>query len=306
MIDIYCDIIDNYGDIAFAIKLINTYSFQKKDSHFRIFSNNREVYDMFSASLRVEAHVSYFDIWEIPHLLPNSHICNLFERQIDYNFLESFEFPIHLTNFSYFSLEPYSSTSTPGIQVIHGRTNTHKNLTVEDFAVSLLDGTGWVFSEKYFMEEIYFQEYFINKYKLPKNKKWISVFCYRETEWELKEKNFFEAFSSEYIFLSFGMQNLWQKNSLQLPFLSMQEYYSLLQHCEANIVRGENSLIPALESKKAFYWDIYKESNGAHTQKIEDFSQYLETQKYPDEIIQAQKLGNISWDYSLLTKIFTK
>lgn len=62
---------------------------------------------------------------------------------------------------------------------------------------------------------------------------------------------------------------------MELPFLSMQEYYSLLQHCHANIVRGENSLVPALEAHAPFFWDIYKESNNAHIQKIQDFANYL-------------------------------
>jgi hypothetical protein len=54
------------------------------------------------------------------------------------------------------------------------------------------------------------------------------------------------------------------------------------------MVRGENSLITAIEAKKPFYWDIYKESNKAHKQKLEDFEQYLKSENYPEKLIQAQ------------------
>jgi hypothetical protein len=77
------------------------------------------------------------------------------------------------------------------------------------------------------------------------------------------------------VFLSFGKKLCEKENIMELPFLNMQEYYSLLQHCYANIVRGENSLVPALESQAPFFWDIYKESNNAHIQKIQDFTNYL-------------------------------
>jgi hypothetical protein len=77
----------------------------------------------------------------------------------------------------------------------------------------------------------------------------------------------------------------------------MYEYYSLLQHCHANIVRGENSLITALQTQKPFYWDIYKESNMAHVQKIQDFTGYLKQKKYNNALIEAQISGNIFQDF---------
>jgi len=50
MIDIYLDIIDNYGDMAFAVKVINSYYYEKRETHFRLFSNNKELFDIFSVN----------------------------------------------------------------------------------------------------------------------------------------------------------------------------------------------------------------------------------------------------------------
>jgi hypothetical protein len=60
-----------------------------------------------------------------------------------------------------------------------------------------------------------------------------------------------------------------------MPFLKIDDYYKFQYLCDKNIVRWENSLINSLFTKKPFLWDIYKEHNEAHKEKIEDFSQYL-------------------------------
>ncbi|NDK10278.1 elongation factor P maturation arginine rhamnosyltransferase EarP [Candidatus Gracilibacteria bacterium] len=306
MTDLYCDIIDNYGDMAFAIKVINTYTFEKKEQSFRFFSNNRDLYDVFSKNLLESAQVTYYNLSEVQSYTPSSKILNLFEIEIHYSFLESFEFPIHLTDFTYFSLEAKDGIYKPGIIEYHDKISTHSNLTVKHFSVSLLNFTGGAFSEKIYQTKILEKEYFLEKYHLNTNKKWISVFCYPETQSELEKTGFFESFGDDYIFLSFGKQVLSYKNSMTLPFLSMQEYASLLHYCEGNIVRGENSMINAMESGKPFYWDIYKENNGAHREKIHDFCEYLKLNGYGDEYVRAQKLGNLEYKYGVVHKIFTQ
>ncbi len=61
----------------------------------------------------------------------------------------------------------------------------------------------------------------------------------------------------------------------------MVDYGVFQSLCDANIVRGENSLCQALISSKPALWDIYKESNGAHREKIDDYLVFLEMQ-FPD------------------------
>lgn len=303
MTDLYCDIIDNFWDMAFAIKVMNTFFVQQLEKDFRFFGNNLEVFTLFEKNLFPEIKIIYYDVSEIQSLIPSHKICNLFERKIDYNLLESFDFPIHLTNFSYFSLEPHVSALAPGIQSWHGKIFQHKNLTVEQYSVSLLPDTGWVFCERYYLPEIFSRDFFVKKYNLPENKKWISIFCYPETVAHLETQWFFEM-SDDILFLSFGTQELPSTHTMLLPFLSMQEYYSLVQHCHANIVRGENSLISALDSSTPFFWDIYKENNMAHIGKIQDFANYLKTMWYSQDIVEAQLEGNIERNYERVKKIF--
>ena len=290
--------------MAFAVKVMNTYCFEGRESQFRFFSNNKEVFDIFSKSLFPEIKIEYHSLEEISLFEPKSIILNLFERKIDYTFLESFDFPIHLLHFSYLSLEPYRNVLRPWIQALHGKISHHKNLCIENYAVSLLPGTGWVFPEKNFIISPFSRDYFEKKYSLPGEKKWISLFCYPDTQEMLEKCWFFELFGKEVLFLTFGKQKIERKNAFLLPFLTLQEHYCLLLHCKANIVRGENSLIAALEAKKPFFWDIYKESNMAHIQKIQDFVQYLETINADTILIETHLQGNIHRDYNILKEYF--
>ena len=59
------------------------------------------------------------------------------------------------------------------------------------------------------------------------------------------------------------------------PFFSLENIGVFQSLCDANIVRGENSLCQALISGKPVLWDIYKEKNDAHLEKIEDSLGFL-------------------------------
>lgn len=66
------------------------------------------------------------------------------------------------------------------------------------------------------------------------------------------------------------------ENVITLPFLPLRIYGELLKLCDVNIVRGENSLVSAVLAKKPFLWDIYRENNGAHREKMSDFGEYVD------------------------------
>ncbi len=56
-----------------------------------------------------------------------------------------------------------------------------------------------------------------------------------------------------------------------LPFLPQEDYDALLWLCELNLVRGEDSLVRALWAGKPFLWQIYPTEDEAHRLKLEAF-----------------------------------
>ena len=60
-----------------------------------------------------------------------------------------------------------------------------------------------------------------------------------------------------------------------LPPLSQPDFDLLLLSCDLNFVRGEDSVVRALWAGKPFVWQIYPQSDGAHSAKLEAFLQRL-------------------------------
>ena len=64
-------------------------------------------------------------------------------------------------------------------------------------------------------------------------------------------------------------------NITWLPWLSQTEFDQLLWGCDLNFVRGEDSVLRALWAGKPFIWSIYPQDDGAHRTKLEAFLQQL-------------------------------
>lgn len=56
-----------------------------------------------------------------------------------------------------------------------------------------------------------------------------------------------------------------------LPYLSQPEFDRLLWACDLNFVRGEDSFVRAQWAGKPFVWHIYPQHDGAHSPKLEAF-----------------------------------
>jgi uncharacterized repeat protein (TIGR03837 family) len=68
--------------------------------------------------------------------------------------------------------------------------------------------------------------------------------------------------------------NLFSKKSLTLkviPFLTQTEYDQLLGTCDINFVRGEDSFVRAQWAAKPFIWHIYPQEEDAHLIKLDAF-----------------------------------
>jgi uncharacterized repeat protein (TIGR03837 family) len=61
-----------------------------------------------------------------------------------------------------------------------------------------------------------------------------------------------------------------------LPHLNQIAFDQLLQECDVNFVRGEDSLVRALWTGKPWVWHIYPQTDNAHHDKLEAFLDWLD------------------------------
>lgn len=76
-----------------------------------------------------------------------------------------------------------------------------------------------------------------------------------------------------------GAGSAWQLGRLQvdaIPFLSQTAYDALLRRCALNFVRGEDSFVRAQWAGRPFVWQIYRQDDDAHLVKLDAFlARYL-------------------------------
>jgi uncharacterized repeat protein (TIGR03837 family) len=75
----------------------------------------------------------------------------------------------------------------------------------------------------------------------------------------------------------------------ELPFMPQAAYDALLQSCDLNFVRGEDSLVRAIWAGRAFIWQIYPQQDGAHAAKLEAFLDWLQA---PPDLRQYHRIWN--------------
>ena len=80
-----------------------------------------------------------------------------------------------------------------------------------------------------------------------------------------------------------------------LPFIPQQQYDKLLWACDINFVRGEDSIIRAHWAAKPFVWQIYRQTEQTHLEKLNAFlSRYCAAM--PAELAETVKALWLAWN----------
>lgn len=80
-----------------------------------------------------------------------------------------------------------------------------------------------------------------------------------------------------------------------LPFLAMDDYDRLLWRCDINFVRGEDSFVRAQWAGRPFIWQIYRQDEEAHLPKLEAFLD-LYCAGAPSELASAIRSTFLAWN----------
>ncbi len=119
--------------------------------------------------------------------------------------------------------------------------------------------------------------------KLRPNAKRVSIFCYPGAPLRKWLEDLGSAGEDFDIILTYGHAQLLGINAgqalnlpttlqlLSIPFISQDEYDWLLSQCDFNIVRGEDSFLRAQLAGKPFIWHIYPQEDRAHEAKLAAF-----------------------------------
>ena len=261
-IHICLSVIDHLGDIGFACELIRSFHEaypQKYD--FIVWTDDLEKTAVFFQRNRDD--IGSFDIFDTSHFWMSSQevLFLLFHHTFPESLPES---DILILRIDYLSFDRAWIAH-------HGSEHIASNpwRQIIEIIPSPLPWSGGLIGP---MRRFLDREILAKKYDLDPKKKWVSIFVYQDT---LEERLLLENIGGTevLIFWNIEVDILWMK---PMPFISLIEFSSFMRESAWAIVRGEVSLISALQFGTPLLWDMYHEIGGSHTTQRRDFVDWIE------------------------------
>ena len=278
-IDIFCEVIDNYGDVGVAYRLAREFKRIYPHKRLRFFINKTEEINLIKKSNDIEI-IAYKDIFKVENsadLIIETFACEIPKEYMD-KALRSSKLIINL---EYFSAEDWVDDFHLQESFLGG------SLKKYFFIPGLSKKSGGILLDNKFLERKKQveenREYYLEKFKIKEKYDLIgSVFSYEKNFdsliKELKkldkkvlllvlsektQKNFIKYFDNS--------NNYDKIKAVKLPFFTYDKYEELLSLCDFNLVRGEDSFVRALLLGKPFLWHIYPQEENIHIQKLNSF-----------------------------------
>lgn len=302
-LDIFCEIIDNYGDIGVVYRTAKELQKIFPESKIRVFLNrldefkkiNSQVIDLPSQNIDGIEYITFDYLRDNANkLLTAQVIIEAFGCQIPEEYIEiAYDNSELLINLEYLSaedwIEDFHLQSSP-----LGRGKLKKVFFMPGFT----EKSGGVIADSNYLERIqrvlenkeFYEKKYLSDIEDRENKIVGTLFSYEKNFTPLLED--LKKLDKDVVILAMGekTQDSLRKilknfsiedfrNSLKygkieikfLNFLNQEEYEELINIVDFNFVRGEDSFIRAVLTGKAYMWHIYCQEEYAHMDKIEGF-----------------------------------
>ena len=278
-IDIFCEVIDNYGDVGVADRLAREIKRIYPNKELRFIINQTKELNLIKNNEDILI-IDYEDVNKIEHpadLVIETFACNIPEIYMN----KALKISKLMINLEYFSSEDWVDDFHLQESFLGG------NFKKYFFIPGLSEKSGGIILDKEFLDRKNKvqknREYYLKQFNINENYDLIiSVFSY-----EKNFDNFLKALQKlDKKVLLLLLSEKTQKNfikyfdnndyydkikAVKLPFFTYDKYEELLALCDINLVRGEDSFVRALLLAKPFLWHIYPQDENAHIVKLESF-----------------------------------
>jgi uncharacterized repeat protein (TIGR03837 family) len=299
--DIFCKVIDNFGDIGVCWRLAADLA--ARGEQVRLWVDDPDALRWMAPAPHPGIEVR---TWSLPiqtqHLAPSQILLEAFGCEIDPEYIAAYaswvkasvQKPIWI-NLEYLSAESFVERS-------HGLpspvlSGPGAGMTKHFFYPGFTDKTGGLLREPSLPGRL---EHFDRSAWLEAqglsvgHEQLIAMFCYEPPALDSLLQQLAVAEKPTRLLVTAGkataavQAEIKRKNAAQpkwnvldklsfsyLPWLNQQDFDHLLWACDLNFVRGEDSLVRAIWANKPFIWQIYPQDDQAHVQKLEAFLDML-------------------------------
>ena len=315
--DIFCTIIDNFGDVGFcwrlARQLVNEHGLE-----VRLWVDDLSILSQIEPAIDVDEDQQYLQGVEVCYWQksfarthPADVVIEAFACTLPDNYILAMadlpQQPVWI-NLEYLSAENWTLDC-------HCLPSFHPHLPLKKyfFFPGFVEGTGGLLLEKNLLPaRVAFnntsQDKFWQELGLPSRREGelcISLFCYDDapieellSAWVISDVPIRvlvpQHSVNNAIGIFFGVDlptagQVLQSGKLQvciIPFLAQDNYDQLLWACDINFVRGEDSFVRAQWAERVFIWNIYPQAEHSHRLKLEAYLN-LYTERMPPEMSAA-------------------
>lgn len=308
--DIFCQVIDNHGDIGVSWRL--AVNLAQRGHAVRLWVDDASAL----AWMAPQGHPRV-EVWNWSDVKTMSAIGDVV--------MEAFgcSLPVHVEaliaqhratwiNLEYLSAEKYVAQSHGlASPVMYGPA---KGQTKWFFYPGFVTGTGGLIRERNFQKrhtdfdrKAWLASFApqISTTDIRSKMRWISLFCYEPSalqaliqQWAIDETptqllvtqgRSQQAVANVLKILKIPSNGIGNLHIAQLPYLSQEDYDHLLWSCDLNFVRGEDSVVRALWAGKPFVWQIYPQDDQAHHMKLQAFCEVLQM---PRDLVNMHTVWN--------------
>ena len=324
--DIFCTIIDNFGDIGFcwrlARQLVNEHGLE-----VRLWVDDLSILSQIEPAVDVDEDQQCLQgvevcCWRksfaITH--PADVVIETFACTLPENYILAMadlpQQPVWI-NLEYLSAENWTLDC-------HCLPSFHPylSLTKYFFFPGFVEGTGGLLLEKNLLparvsfnntsQDIFLQELGLQSRR--EGELCISLFCYDDapieellSAWVISDVPIRVLVPQHSVNNAIGMffgidsptaGQVLQSAKLQvciIPFLEQDKYDQLLWTCDINFVRGEDSFVRAQWAERVFIWNIYSQTEQSHRLKLEAFLNLYTERMSPEMSVAVFSLWN-AWN----------
>ena len=287
MINIFCDVIDNFGDAGVCLRLGRDLC--NKKEQVNLFCNDLEAIkkiikkdDTKNQSLNISLWPKKEDNVE----LKDTVIQAFSVRLPDYIYLNIKKNKALVINLEYLTAEPFADDC-------HKLPSYSDGIESYFFFPGFTSMTGGLVIENTFLQKIKEKLEFLNnksKYKNNIKDSYVTLFSYKNSKIPHLLKNLTNLAKNQnssltvivfegkplnninnLLNLNLSVGDTYRLNNLIIkvsPMVNQDEYDSLLISAYINLVRGEDSIVRAMLTGNPFLWHIYPQEENAHIDKI--------------------------------------
>ena len=300
--DIFCTIVDNFGDVGFCWRLARQLV-HEHGLEVRFLVDDLATFSQIAPAINVDEERQWLHGVEIfhwqqlfPEIKPADVVIETFSCELPNTYILAMadqpQQPVWI-NLEYLCAEDW-------VLGCHCLPSFHPRfpLTKYFFFPGFVEGTGGLILEKNLLlnriafnnvsQEKFWQEIGIRSRR--EGELYISLFCYDNapikellSAWVISDFPICVLVPQQSIENTIGaffgvdspkIGQIFQSGQLQvciIPFLEQDKYDQLLWACDINFVRGEDSFVRAQWAGRPFVWNIYPQTEQSHQLKLEAF-----------------------------------